>query len=159
MAHEDWNLISRNMFQLLKPGGWLQWVELDLGQAVELLRGDPTIPVSDASQVMHEHLAPICKGFNYCGDNLRGIFHSVGFVNVFREVTSSDRVPQSRKACYFNAERPTRLFWQAEEVQRAARGEATVDVDERMAQIREEVSSGALYQRFDLFTFAGQKPE
>jgi ubiquinone/menaquinone biosynthesis C-methylase UbiE len=43
---EDWERVARNAFELLKPGGYLQWVELDLIQATKFLRGDPTIPIS-----------------------------------------------------------------------------------------------------------------
>jgi SAM-dependent methyltransferase len=45
-GHEDWERVARNAFELLKTGGYVQWVELDLVQATKMLRGDPTVPIS-----------------------------------------------------------------------------------------------------------------
>jgi SAM-dependent methyltransferase len=54
-AHDDWERVARNAFELLKPGGYVQWVELDLVQATKMLRGDPTVPISGWSITCARH--------------------------------------------------------------------------------------------------------
>jgi SAM-dependent methyltransferase len=53
MGPQDWEVVARNAFMLLKPGGWLQWMEADVGQAITLIRGDPRLPISSKLAAHH----------------------------------------------------------------------------------------------------------
>lgn len=45
LSPTDWKVVASNLLLLLKPGGFLQWIESDLLQAARFLRREPEVPV------------------------------------------------------------------------------------------------------------------
>ena len=94
MHPEDWETVTRNMYDMLKPGGWLQWLEPDLWQATQLTRQDPK--KLTVAQEIYELLRPYVHRFEYPCKELADIFRKVGIRNVIDEKISSDRIPETR---------------------------------------------------------------
>ncbi|KAK3050569.1 hypothetical protein LTR09_008209 [Extremus antarcticus] len=138
------------MLQLLKPGGWLQWIELDVNQASRLLRGDPSIPISNAVQEADELIAGPALKYGFYKSELANIFRKTGFQSVTRELTSTDRLPELRSAAWQMSQLPFELLFAKIA---KAEGKSEEYIAERIGQIRSEVKAGGVYYRYDIHVY------
>lgn len=157
MDPQDWEIVARNMSLLLKPGGWLQWIEPSISQGSRILRGDPSIPISSAAQECAEALSTAVRKYDFFVDELPNVLRTVGFQNVTRETTSSDRVPELRAASW-QVSRPFQTMWEKVEEAKGAQGKSKEYVAQRYEQMRKEAEAGAIYYRFDVYVHLSQKP-
>ena len=155
MKPEDWETVTRNMYGILKPGGWLQWLEPDLAQACYWSRLDPKAPSS--SEEVADLLLPLFQCFEVGRKELAGIFRRVGFQNVVHEKMSSDRIPGTRPAW---AECNAGPMYQALlmiEQSKGSNGYSPEQCANLIDRLRAEADAGVIYSRFDLHLFVGQR--
>lgn len=80
---------------MLRPGGYIQWLEADFGQARWLLSN----PLSTAHvhEELHSIMRPQVTHWSFAARELEGIFKDQGFQDVRHTVTSTDRLPELRR--------------------------------------------------------------
>jgi SAM-dependent methyltransferase len=98
---DDWTLVARNVKTLLKPGGTLQWVEIDPSPAIIPLRSSngPT------SMVAMRRGFGLIKSFpkaykirdRFVETRLASLLAECGYQNVEEDMVGTDRLPEYRK--------------------------------------------------------------
>ena len=153
---DDWEVVARNAYDMLKPGGWLQWLEADLPAALHFCRLDPTAP--NSTQELLDRIYSTIVHFGYGSKELYHILPRVGFESVVQEKTSSDRFPETRPGW-------TKIYWSpvynllvATEKKKGPDGYSSEQCLDLMERIRAEQSAGITYSRFDLDLFISRKP-
>ena len=149
MTPEDWKVVARNLCQLLKPGGWIQWIEGDFAQAINWTRLDPNHKSNGAAQEASEITKPHHARLRYFTDELANILRDVGFQNVAQDVTSSDRIPETRPLWTDMTIGPLMGL--------LGRMTSPEHCNKLRADILEEAKAGVIYSRYDIHTFLGQK--
>lgn len=156
MGDGKWRQVADNIFDLLKPGGWIQWHEAALGQTAQVLRLVPGLP-TPASDKMMSIMKEATHIWTSSGERLAGHVSDSGFENVVDEVTSSDRNPDTRRAW-------TRVMYDAvhrmpllSESALDAQGISATQRAELLAASIEEADKGA-YVRSDQHVVWGRKP-
>ena len=155
MQPEDWETVNRNAYNILKPGGWLQWLEGNFRQALRWVRQDPRAPSSVPE--FSELFGPAFEKFDYPGQELGTVFRRAGFHNVLHEVTSSDRLPETRQAWTYLCRGPVLIGLQMTERAKGADGRSPEYCAELTEKLCEEAEAGIVYPRHDLHMFVGQK--
>lgn len=89
-------LITENMFDMLKPGGYIQWLESDFGGA-RWLRADP-FTTAHVHEEVHSIMRPQVKHWSFAPRELEDILKNQGFQDVKQEIMSTDRIPELRRA-------------------------------------------------------------
>lgn len=82
----------------------------------------------------------------------------MGFQDVTRELTSSDRLPEGRKAAWRITSRPLKSLWEATEKAKGKDSNSEEFVTEAFAKLDDEVEKGALYLRYNIHVYVGRKP-
>lgn len=163
LSVEDWAVVARNVFDLVRKGGWVTWVEGDFGQMVHSLRGgqpgaeakvlDTLFTRHGAEQVRRtaESAAVGCRG-------LPGILEEVGFEHVETDVFSSDRCAEDRGKLTRGLVDVTCAAMRMG-LEKAGVGE---DMLRREDELRErmlgEVDDGT-YLRFDCYVHVARRPK
>ena len=148
LKQEDWPTCVRNLKQLLKPGGWLQWEEIDPSPYTAVLKSSPTTNTSVLSQTLETFLIGVGKsrpeamvGYKH----LEAAFHSEGMEDVNEDAVSSELVLECRKMATTVMIRmmleTMRLAAKARGVEK--RPEEEVDLAK---QLEQEVEGGAYLQ-------------
>lgn len=156
MKPEDWKIVARNVSQLLKPGGWLQWIEGDFSQAAIWKRLDPAQISNGAAQEASELMGRSIDSLRYFTLELAGIFRDVGLTDVVQEVTSSDRIPETRLIWADITIGPLMAFLMRTQSMQDG-GKSPEYCSKLRDSIVEEANAGIIYARFDIHTFLGQK--
>ena len=156
MKAEDWKTVTRNVSQLLKPGGWLQWIEGDFSQAAFWTRLDPTQVSNGAAQEASELMGRAKDKLGYFSLELAYIFREVGLTNVIQEITSSDRIPETRSVWADISIGPLTAFLMRTQSMQEG-GKSPEYCSKLRDNIMEEANAGIIYTRFDIHTFLGQK--
>jgi ubiquinone/menaquinone biosynthesis C-methylase UbiE len=96
----DWALVAANVYQLLKPGGWIQWHEIDAPRM-------QFFPLAAEASTEHSQalLSTCVRGYQRIDDRFMEqdmeLFteriKSAGFTNCHMHRPSSDRVPDMRQ--------------------------------------------------------------
>lgn len=150
MTADEWPTVIKNVALLVKPGGWIQWTEIDAATS-KYYRSGP-----ESSAVAAERMAGIFRtallsrfshGWNTMDDDMR----AAGLTNVTRDCVSSDRVAETRTAFTMNSLAAIFPFVQRINVMPPAEREKA----EREAIA--EVENGC-YVQFDIYVTLGQKP-
>ncbi|KAL9119006.1 MAG: hypothetical protein Q9187_004440 [Circinaria calcarea] len=155
-SKDDWEPVAKNLSQLLKPGGAIQWEEADL-PGTKRLRGKPGTSVDALDYALQTMEDALISRYSYGFNTLPQAFKNVGFLAVFQDVVSSDRIPETREnfarvnvqACAGWAR------WMALE-----RGQpiwAEQDLQELERKMEMEIQMGA-YVRYDIYVTIGFKP-
>ncbi|TID18937.1 S-adenosyl-L-methionine-dependent methyltransferase [Venturia nashicola] len=161
---KDWHDVARNSMALLKPGGYLQWIEGTLDQSSTVLcavpGGDP-----EFSALLAEGMQKMGPWANaekanstmaWAGRNLAGVLKEVGAREVRQDNTSTDCIPEDRQA-------NTRMFIGAFRTIAGAyvgtpKGFRSMDeLREWHAQLQEMTRKEKVYMRFDIHTFVAKK--
>jgi SAM-dependent methyltransferase len=156
MRAEDWKIVTKTVSALLKPGGWFQWVEGDFSQ----IRFWPSLdPHKESGGAIHEFvklMSPGLDSFRYFVFELEDAFREAGLKNVCREITSSDRLPETRPLWPPITMGPLMSYikYLQKTGQIQASQEYCYDLRDRAL---EEAAAGVAYIRYDIHTFLGQK--
>ena len=96
VQQHEWDGIVRNVLDLLKPGGFLQWEEID-PLATEALRGskEPS-SVANMVRVRKTFIEHGGSRLRYGWNVLRDIFLDVGMKDVDVDIVTSDRLTETR---------------------------------------------------------------
>ncbi|KAI9660211.1 MAG: hypothetical protein M1831_003518 [Alyxoria varia] len=158
MAPEDWEVVLQNAIQLLRPGGVIQWEEPAMSQ-VQHVRGRPDSTCSTMTRLslgfrtkkMQEQLT---HGWSELPDLMKG----QGLSDIYTDVTSSDRLPETRQALTENGR--VALFGSLR--MRSAKnlpGAVSNEEIDRLEKLAiQDIASGC-YVRYDIHTAVGFKPE
>ena len=96
LERDDWQVVAANVLSLLKPGGAIQWEEMN-GAATECFRGNSPIGIKNMAVVRRLFVNGaghrLRSGWNMLGD----IFLGMGMEDVDVDVVPIDRVPETRK--------------------------------------------------------------
>ena len=157
MKPRDWEIVSRNIYDLLKPGGWIQWIEPDFYQASRWFQLDPKVKKSNTTQEIMNLIGSSTKEFEYFGFDMEGIFREVGLRNIVHEVTSTDRIPETRPIWAEITIGPMTLKAMANERSKESDGRPE-HCAKLMETLHEEATAGIIYSRYDLHVILGQKP-
>lgn len=156
MRPHDWKTVTRNVSQLLKPGGWLQWIEGDFCQAASWVRLDASQISNGAAQEACELMGRAKDILRYFSLELADIFRDVGLTNVIQEITSSDRIPEMRPIWADNNIGPLTAFLMRTQSMQDG-GKSPEYCSKLRDNIMDEANAGIIYARFDIHTFLGQK--
>lgn len=143
-SESEWAAAACNLRTLLKPGGWLQWEELDPMQR-QVLRGR-SVAQTQTRWLQHgfDHLIQMTgeRTVNVPGKLLSGI-HRAGFSPVARDVVSTDRIPEMRHKITVN-ETGVVLGVSKQQAAAGAPGAWTLEqVNEVVDHMLEEARAGA----------------
>ncbi|KAI4121197.1 MAG: hypothetical protein LQ338_006507 [Usnochroma carphineum] len=156
MSSTDWEVAVRNIVQLLKPGGALQWEEGNFAD-VRHLRGNVCCSVSAARFMGSLFRENLRENFSYGWSTLPQILSTVGFVNIDEDIVSSDRVPETRLALTKNGMRAI-FAWASNQVDRCRLGSLTSEELQALeTQAYQDIESGC-YVRFDIHVAVGFWP-
>jgi ubiquinone/menaquinone biosynthesis C-methylase UbiE len=95
----DWSLVATNVYQLLKPGGWIQWHEIDAPRM-------QFFPIGAEASTEHSQalLSTCVRGYQridrFMAQDMELFTEritSVGFTNCAMHRPSSDRIPEMRQ--------------------------------------------------------------
>lgn len=178
MSINDWSNVLRNVVTLLKPGGWLQWVENDTASAVRHMHrlpapagavdksstSEPWRPrrMEDAGRIARKLMAnPLAETMNYGYMNLDRLMNDPqvgGLSNVWCDSFVVDRYDDNgatRRNMAIMGIAGSRAFLKAAE----ARGEKVpnLDFEEWTKLAMEDIDEGA-YWLTRVGVFVGQKP-
>ncbi|KAI0470095.1 S-adenosyl-L-methionine-dependent methyltransferase [Xylariaceae sp. FL0804] len=154
MERHEWRPVVQNVCQLLKPGGFLQWMECDF-MGVKHFRGRADSSTETAAKVCKDFIAAFADRFKHGWNNLPDDMRTAGLTSVARDVVSSDRVPETRALVTANHARLG-----LEYIQRSVNtpGGLTSDQYEALEKrVSADIASGC-YERFEMYVVYGQKP-
>ncbi|KXT04694.1 hypothetical protein AC578_2138 [Pseudocercospora eumusae] len=150
MNEKDWDIVTDNVFGMLKPGGWVQWLEADFGGA-RWLRNEPRTK-AQVHEELHSIMRPQIKHWSFAARELEEILMNRGFQDVRQEVTSTDRIPDMRRA------------WSMVEIGAMTSFFPNLKHDlspeqctEKINQLKEEAQND-VYVRWNLHVWLGRKP-
>lgn len=156
MEKDDWKLVTRNMIELLKPGGAIQWVEGDHSTMfLEPLKSSPRSR-RDRMQRWGTKIVNGVMGerLKHGWSDLPNIFRDQGLEGVIHEVFDSDRVSGPTETtdvqiavCRSIASVPRRL--------ESFGGQAGVDA--MIKEMKEDAATGA-FIRWQMHVAIGFKP-
>lgn len=156
MEPDEWEPVVRNMLQLLKPGGAIQWEEPALS-LVQHLRGEPDSMTATMTKLsLMFRSGPLQQRFSHGWSTLPAIMEKCG-MRVERDVVSSDRVVESRKALTENGLVALLAFARMMAAKQAPGAMSTEEIDEAEHAAKREMESGC-YCRYDVHTAVGFKP-
>lgn len=105
---QDWHDVARNSMALLKPGGYLQWIEGTLDQVATVLcavpGGDPEFSalfsegLEKTGRWVRSMADPAWSNMTWAGKNLAGALKEIGAAEVQQDNTSTDRFLEDRQA-------------------------------------------------------------
>ncbi|EMR64984.1 hypothetical protein UCREL1_8049 [Eutypa lata UCREL1] len=155
MLPDEWEPAVRNLVQLLKPGGFLQWEECDFVSA-EHLKGNPSSRIDTAKHIADMFRAALWERFEHGWNELPEHMRAVGLASVTSDVMASDRVPETRKR--MTASIMGLVFtWARVMTERGAPGSMSGDhLDHLEKEVHEEIKSGG-YFKYNIHVACGRK--
>ena len=161
MRGDDWEVVARNVVQLLRPGGAVQWEDMKGGESWLFASDGTEVPQTSDSMAM-SRLTGMVKGV--AGDRLQHggpttlgpIFSGLGLKDVGLETVSSDTVAAVRKPMSVNFMQlgmlAARRFLKAGLLE----GRTTEELDELERKVLEEIDAGAYYTALMYITIGWQ---
>ncbi|KAK4507677.1 hypothetical protein PRZ48_001412 [Zasmidium cellare] len=98
MGEEDWEVVTKNIFAMLKPGGRIQWLESDFGGARWLRSNSTPSTTTSVSEELHSIMRPQIRHWSFAPRELEDILKNQGFQDVKQDILSTDRIPGLRRA-------------------------------------------------------------
>lgn len=153
MEKDDWEVVTSNALQLLKPGGAIQWAEADFLHSAYLRGGSDTAPktLEHVGRRFHEGIG---HRLQYGYSTLPAIFERQALRGVFQDIVASDRIPETR-------ENITRISydgiygWAHQMRIKGAPGAWTVqEIKDLRKKCDEEIMAGG-YCRFEIYVTIG----
>lgn len=156
MEPSDWEPVVRNMLQLLKPGGAIQWVEPAFSQ-VQHVRGRANSRTATMRKLQGMFQSgPLKERFSHGWSTLPEIMEKCG-LRVETDVVSSDRVIETRRALTENGLVALLGFARMMATKQAPGAMSMAQIEETEDAAMKEIESGC-YCRYDVHTAIGFKP-
>ncbi|KAF2159240.1 hypothetical protein M409DRAFT_30246 [Zasmidium cellare ATCC 36951] len=150
MGEEDWEVVTQNIFTMLKPGGYIQWLESDFGGA-RGLRANP-FTTAHVHEEIHRIMRPQLKHWSFAPRELEDILLNQGFQDVRQEVLSTDRIPELRRAWSLIEIGAMEGFFPG-----LRHGFSEGECREKLNAMKEE-AQGDVYVRWNIHVWIGRKP-
>lgn len=163
---QDWHDVARNSMALLKPGGYLQWIEGTMDQVATVLcavpGGDPEFSalfdegMGKMGKWANSMADPAWLGMAWPGKNLAAVLKEIGAAEVQQDNTSTDRFLEDRQAY-------TKMFLGVFRTIAGAyvgtpTGFKTMDeLREWHVTLQEMTKKEKVYMRYDIHTFVARK--
>lgn len=153
----EWTAVVRNLAQLIKPGGWMQWEESDFLSS-KYLRGEE-LEISGVDKVVemsHRWREEMRERFQCGWSTLPGDMRAAGLLSTESDCVSPDRSPATRKKTGMNG--MVAIFaWLRMLAAKGEPGSMSADeVDQAEERAHKEIESGA-YVRYEIYVTSGQK--
>lgn len=159
LTSDQWAVAARNVLQLLKPGGWIQWFESQFAD-LQTYQNVPGASIESNEQVYRNSIASLNRQDKMLDDvpRLRQTVQSVGFGDCAEDVFSSDRVPEVREQL---------MGVQFGALQAIARALAAKDprfpmssdeVEDAFKKAEKELEGGRAYYQWTMRVVTGRKP-
>ena len=150
MDKDDWEVVTRNVLALLKPGGAIQWEEANFPASKRYRGGGAGTTIGAVVRMFAILQRMLSDKFQYGWSTLPEIFKALGMAHVTSEVVSSDRVAETREGL---------AMVSLSAVYSVAKARALMDRDVLEAwndEARDEIEAGA-YNRYDIHVAVGFK--
>ncbi|KAI0431113.1 hypothetical protein F5Y09DRAFT_305971 [Xylaria sp. FL1042] len=156
MLPSDWEPAVRNIFRILRPGGYIQWEECEFLNG-EWLKSTPTARVETTEFMGKAFSAALHEQFQHGWNTLPGQMRAAGFTSVISDIVSSDRVLETRAD--MTASILSLVFtWARMMTERGVSGPLFGDhLDDLQKVVNEEIQSGG-YFKFNIHVACAQKP-
>jgi hypothetical protein len=154
---EDWPVCVRNLRQLLKPSGWLQWEEIDPAPFNAVLKSAPDTKTASLGNTLDTFLGGVSKSRPeaFLGHkHLKDAFYSEGMKEVVEDVVSSERVLDCRPMA---TKVMIRMMLETMRLAAKARGvEQSSDEEFKLAKELEVEVDGGAYLQFYIRCITGR---
>ncbi|KAI0509032.1 S-adenosyl-L-methionine-dependent methyltransferase [Xylaria bambusicola] len=156
MRPEDWAPAVRNIFLLLRPGGYIQWEECEFLNA-EWRKTTPDARFETAKSMTDAFSDALHQQFQHGWNTLPKQMREAGFTSVVTDVVSSDRLPETRSD--MTASILSLVFtWARMMTDRGTSGPLFGDhLGDLEKAVHQEIKSGG-YFKFNIHVACGQKP-
>ncbi|KAI0147481.1 S-adenosyl-L-methionine-dependent methyltransferase [Xylariaceae sp. FL1272] len=156
MRPEDWGPAVRNVFRIVRPGGYVQWEECDFISAT-WQRSRPDARFETMETVGEAFRDVLRLQFEHGWNTLPAQMREAGFTPVISDVVPSDRFPEPR-ASMTSSILSLVFTWARMMTEKGAVGPLYGDHIEKLElAVRDEIASGG-YFRFNIHVACGQKP-
>lgn len=157
----DWSVVARNVVDLLKPGGWIQWHEIDASSIRAYPCGPGPAVIEDSKTLLHSWIKGFRRWGKFMAEDMlmfQQRLGNAGFQHIKVHCPSSDRVPEMRsqisiamceavgQAFTYLAKTVPDCGWSVEEAQQIS------------ARSRLELDGEQSYWRWDMHVLTAQKP-
>ena len=167
LEEEDWAKVARNVLQLLKPGGYIQWEEGNLVDLRSVYRSGSASAlgsgVAEASgtsglknavaRTLQLQMYRMVHGWSTLGQ----VLPEVGFEDVQAETVASDRLPELRPSmCEVVVGACKGILMTCAE--KGLEGAPPADDVQRIYERAIEDIKGGAYATFDIWVWVGRRP-
>lgn len=161
LAGDDWPKAARNLMTMLRPGGWLQWEELDQA-TIEVKQAVSGTSGNALAQLAHTSvgLAQSIGRFGRESAELDRILSKAGYVDVQWDVFASDRIgerPAFSAASLAACEALMKSIINARGEKEA--GFSIKEVEALGSKAKAVAERGEAYMRADLVVTVAQRPK
>jgi SAM-dependent methyltransferase len=157
LSAREWTGAVKNLFQLLKPGGVIQWEECDF-TAVRHLPGDPDSTIDTASVMGRMFLTAMRPRFEYGWNEMAADMRAAGLENVQTEAVAAHRLYATRARLTANGMEAI-FAWARLQSARGSEGALSMD---QLGQLEQkayaDIQSGC-YVTFDVHVAWGFRSE
>lgn len=158
----DWSTVAQNAFDLLKPGGWIQWHEFDVTSLCAYPGRIASTGETGGSQILLNTSIPMLQRVDKCMKDDMPLFKSrvegAGFINVDLQRPSSDRIAEMREKGSLGVFKAVSATFQYLLESDAEVALSEDDADSMIECCRQELEDGRSYWRWDMYIVTGQKP-
>ncbi|KAF2634687.1 hypothetical protein P280DRAFT_463175 [Massarina eburnea CBS 473.64] len=151
----EWPSVVSNTASLLKPGGKLQWEEIDFFTS-NYLRSKPQSTTNTAQKCLFKMTKNVDRfraGFNTLAENME----KAGLGEVITDLVSNDRVPETRESLARNGIEVIMGFHGRMHEIGAPGAWSRAELEELEKGFEKDLESGA-YVRYDIHIAIGTKP-
>lgn len=157
---QDWSKALTNLLAMLKPGGWLQWEELDF----EGISARQSVSGADAGALTRfmQDTSALLRSMgrmSFEAARLDSLFAKAGFEDVQKDVFASDRVADTRagftEATLAAGQGAIKMVFAAQGEEENSR---LNECEELGKKARNSAEGGNAYFRGDLIVAIGRKP-
>ncbi|KXT16972.1 hypothetical protein AC579_7390 [Pseudocercospora musae] len=160
LKSHEWQIVAQNILRLLKPGGYVQWLESRFGY-FEYLQSKPGVSTHHLNkliQMMLDFEVPDDKMLpSSVSPGLRNTVQETGFTQVQEDVFASDRVAEIRKETNLVSVQAVYQIVQQFVRQRGLGQEEQAAVDEIYEKAIQEIHDGA-YAWWTMHCVTARKP-
>ncbi|KAI1095696.1 hypothetical protein F5B19DRAFT_440645 [Rostrohypoxylon terebratum] len=156
MMPGDWERVIQNLMKILKPGGFIQWIECDFVTG-EYLGSKPTSRIKTLESLGKAFRATLGEQFAHGWNTLPDIMRAAGLTSVFTDIKPSDRVPETREKITEGIQSLV-ISWAHLMVKRGASetemfGDTLDNVEK---EVRDEIKSGC-YFKYNIHVTCGRR--
>lgn len=159
LVDHQWEQAARNVLQLLRPGGWIQWHESQFND-IRMFQNVPGASIKANNKLIHASIPTLNKQgkVDHNTERLRDTVQDAGFEACEQDVFTSGRVPEIRKQL---------MSVQFAAFQAVGRGLASKDpnypmdsqeVEQTLKEAQEELVDGKAYYEWTMRVITGRRP-